>query len=419
METERFVDNPNRFASRYKAGLPKVSESIINFATDKLLGKSPEGTLTDDAAFACLAVRIPLMFERRALGTKAYGRLRTTEEKQVESHLRLALSVDMDSGTIITTAPSEPLVTEAAGRQWENFNVFKSLSDFVADGYTSVGDCGEIFTALSILLALDKAASAAPRIDDIPRLHTPVKVTEFLKHFLAPAFHGNVLNAALPNGTKLEDYFRKAVIHCTHFIRVRDNAILTTKFIARCAERGIGIICAEGEKSADLFVPVSIDGSVKPEAMTGLKYQTKNRGDQDQYSTWGKAASEVFCKLEIMDDGMDLYWEPVNILVSYGAPPSVYTSRQTDASRDTKGEDKTGKKKQPVQPLTSFNIFVGGRTREVYPVIEVESEGYVNIILRKRDPYEAIYSQSRSAEDLLRAMQPAVEVHEQHWKYRN
>ncbi|KAG6842777.1 hypothetical protein H0H87_010518, partial [Tephrocybe sp. NHM501043] len=82
---------------------------VIAFAAHKLLGPGENRVFGSEQQLACLSRRVPIDFYSTVAARKQ-------EELQVEGHLRVCLHVHPGFEAMVTVAPSEPLLSEAAAR---------------------------------------------------------------------------------------------------------------------------------------------------------------------------------------------------------------------------------------------------------------------------------------------------------------
>jgi hypothetical protein len=106
--------------------------------------------LTQDEKLACLAARIYLNFHPTNLVDPS-----NLESILVEKHMRICIAVVNQRTSLITVAPSEPLLAEAAsslmGRR--DFNAPTSLLYGLQCSGIDKGDQGELVGMLLLLLA--------------------------------------------------------------------------------------------------------------------------------------------------------------------------------------------------------------------------------------------------------------------------
>ena len=72
--------------------------------------------------------------------------------------------------------------------------------------------------------------------------------------------------------------FANSRIYVTHFIKVYDYNVLSVEFLAKCAARGVAIVCADNQRAVDVVYPIVIDKD-KPltkDNITALLLQSKN-----------------------------------------------------------------------------------------------------------------------------------------------
>jgi hypothetical protein len=339
------------------------------------------------------------------------SQVREVEERQVERHLRLVIAIQPKKETILTVAPSEPVLAEASARR--KFNRWATLAHFVDEGCISKGDCGELYMMQVILNAMDSAASTLPQLPKIPRYHTPIPLLLFLRQLLQRDHIPKVLGAHCSTRPEtLATYYEKSYVHCTHFVRVREGNLLDAQHLARFLERGVGILCKEGQEGIDLCIPVTMDKSVAPGSMTVVTVQVRNR--ESNYSKWNAAAYDEFCKMGGVDDRMGLQHEPINLIVSLGAEALVSTTRDTPVTTSTKDRSRTE------DQLSGFNIFIGGYTHQTFNAVQESDVDKIMVLLRHYDPFSDLcghLEQGGQRAEILRTMLPAQFSDQGHWKY--
>lgn len=131
---------------------------------------------------ACIAVRLGVDFRGRNWEEQE------PERAQVERHMRLCLTADSTFSTVVTIAPSEPLLAEAAFLLSTDKNIKKTslpnaLLAHIDSSYLAMGDRGELVAALLVLLARD--AACLPNYESLMALDIP----DMLNHHKSDGSH--------------------------------------------------------------------------------------------------------------------------------------------------------------------------------------------------------------------------------------
>ncbi|KAF8138816.1 hypothetical protein EV363DRAFT_1445610 [Boletus edulis] len=121
----------------WRVYLKRENSRPINFAVMKLLGgvqhtnKPLDPPLDPAQKLACLAERIPIEF----LSASFASQISEQEKYQVHAHMRVILNLKIDDNleTIVTTSPSEPILSEAAYSVMttEGFNAPQALQEIL------------------------------------------------------------------------------------------------------------------------------------------------------------------------------------------------------------------------------------------------------------------------------------------------
>lgn len=372
-----FLSRALRFASRFNCGTNDVAKNIVAFAIEKLIGAGSFSSkiLYADAKAACIAVRIPLDIQPRNFDLPAYS---IDQESQVINHMRIVLSIDPIQGTSVTIAPSEPILVEAAACCWHErayrFDPVATLASFVNEGSVSDKDHGELFAMLLDLLAHDAAAAALGKQTGFETYHKPVLFLAYLRSLFAEDHHETVMSARNAKGTVLSDYFANAYVNFTHFVKVDDDKMITAKFLAMCMTRNFAILCADQQLGVDLVIPISMDGIVRASSMSALKQQVKNYSSGAKYKEFDVFVHDSFLRSEDLDEFMGLEHPSVNMLINFGAEPSVQVERTTP---------RQATEAPARRDLSGLNLFVGGHSPDIYQCINASQETAIEILLRR------------------------------------
>jgi len=118
------------------------------------LGGTPytRRSLTDAQKLACLGHRIPIEF----LPAAYTSQVSDLEKEQVHSHLRVVLKADRNLETMVTTSPSEPVLSEAAYFMMTTqaqFNPAEALHGILNRFSVNKCELGELIVALLFIMA--------------------------------------------------------------------------------------------------------------------------------------------------------------------------------------------------------------------------------------------------------------------------
>ena len=74
----------------------------------------------------------------------------------------------------------------------------------------------------------------------------------------------------------MREAFRDASIWFNHIIRVSDVEMIQRKYLCALIARGAAMVCAEGQSSVDLVIPIVFNNSLKPQNVSAILIQVKN-----------------------------------------------------------------------------------------------------------------------------------------------
>jgi hypothetical protein len=227
------------FGTRFENGGQEVQDEIVEFAASKLIcgqSENMQNGLNDDQKLgmenrltpfcsrlinilfsrsACMAVRLALEFDSSTLESQQRERL------QVAKHMRICIKVNDGFETIVSVAPSEPILAEGARLLMSNpkFDLPKSLLRELQIPGLDKGNRGELVTLVLLLLACDKAVTNTKTNTRAASVH------EFFKNLLNSDDYAELLGAR-PSRQKNEsvatfrETFSKSKIFFNHFIFV-------------------------------------------------------------------------------------------------------------------------------------------------------------------------------------------------------
>ncbi|GJE94144.1 hypothetical protein PsYK624_103120 [Phanerochaete sordida] len=258
------------FSTRLRAaeehGFERVVDDIRYFALAKLLCcSSPDLFLRGDQEdhtsgmiFAPLSTRLLLSFDL----TQSRGRNLT--ELLVAQHMRIAYSMPAHNDYIVSGAPSEPLLAEAARRVMHSrckIDWLDELARAVRSGVVKHEPAGALAARTLLTFAFD-AAAAQRFTESTPSFSAAVPVLYFLRALFAPAWHDTLLGA-LPGGAQgtsrrvsLQCSFADAFVRFTHFVSFDGGDIPDVHVALAAVARGFALVLAPAYGAVHIAVPV-------------------------------------------------------------------------------------------------------------------------------------------------------------------
>ena len=193
--------------------------------------------------------------------------------------------------TVVTTSPSEPILSEAAYfimSTNQNFNPAQALQT-ILDGFSvDKGKLGELTVALLFILARDKAVGPAEEPSGLPLTRQrwcsiPALLGSLFctsgKHVNINASYGWSFTPSHvePLKTSLANQFNDSKVYFTHFIKVHQHGIIKVNYLMRLMARGAAILCGNNQRSMDGIIPFLFDGDeIRPEKIGVILFQVKN-----------------------------------------------------------------------------------------------------------------------------------------------
>ncbi|RDX39464.1 hypothetical protein OH76DRAFT_1297907, partial [Lentinus brumalis] len=166
------------FAAMYDAAKDDTSrQRILTLAGQKLFKSSTAApvNMEDRPGLACLAVRIPIEFNRVTLSDYLRPEDVNMERSLVADHMRILLYAGIGFTPVITTSVSEPFLAEAAynamvskwkdgkansaPKDYAGLKPFDLFATYIHRSLLDLGPRGEVATALLLLYARDCATT--------------------------------------------------------------------------------------------------------------------------------------------------------------------------------------------------------------------------------------------------------------------
>jgi len=386
------------------------------FAGEKLLCKpfftSEEFVrkLTDEEKLACISVRIPLEFNSRTL------RSQEMEKNLVDKHMRVCLTVDPGFETVITVAPSEPLLAEASYLLMRSpaFDLPRSLLAELEHPGLDKGNRGEL---IAMTLCLQARDAASTRLQS--RI-TPVR--DFIQELLVPSAHDRVLRSKPVRARNseeaektLEDTFRDSNIYFNHFVKIRDRRVISRQFLWGLIARGAAALCADFQYGIDIVIPYLFwDRILRRQNVSAFLIQVKND------ETFKESPQEYLFdmmnpyRIEFFDKNES---HPVPLIRMLFALASENSSIAVLGCPERTQPVREGAAKARFQAdrYTSFDIWCAKASKETFRPIENDAV-FDKLLLRSRlfpNVYEA--KKSEGLQNATRSMNPATDIHPAHW----
>ncbi|KAJ2919169.1 hypothetical protein MD484_g1240, partial [Candolleomyces efflorescens] len=168
---------------------------------------------------------------------------------------------------MVTAAPSEPLLAEAAFEYLQYVQcespewVLSTIATNLDSWGIYQGDRGEFVMSLIWMAARDavvvgKARSLSTRRPWDPFRHSVISIVDFMKKLVPTSFHQE-LECMVPSVGDGTDGFLQAFkgchLWCNHFIQVQDFEVINTRFLCALLSNGVGVLCAPNKAGIDLL----------------------------------------------------------------------------------------------------------------------------------------------------------------------
>jgi len=378
------------------------------------LGGTPytRRSLTDAQKLACLGHRIPIEF----LPAAYTSQVSDLEKEQVHSHLRVVLKADRNLETMVTTSPSEPVLSEAAYFMMTTqaqFNPAEALHGILNRFSVNKCELGELIVALLFIMARDEVVGVADHLGRPPNNERWCSLTGLLTSlFCAPSTASNDDDSIItsqgwdfaaenPNETEssLAKAFARSKVYFTHFIKVHEYAAVHVKYLMYLMARGAAVLCANGHPAVDGIIPFLVEGDeIRLDNIGIIMFQVKN--DTKCYSL----RRNLF-------DAMDP--RSLGILESDNIPvirivfalaektPSIELGRYTTSTT--------------VGSYTTYDFWVSGLSSKVLVPVRKDPNAWDNL-LQISSPWQRIYSNRLKLRTThRRSMNPGAAADSEFW----
>jgi hypothetical protein len=403
-------------------GGQEVKDAIHTFAVEKLLcrpWRSDLNPFTTQEKFAVMSRRLALDFDTSTLDGSSRREAEQEQMVQVEKHMRVCLGIRKSFESVVTTASSEPILSEAAGVVMQRgFSSCRALQDILQWPGMSKGDRGELIASNIIIDTLDSLMfSSSSEISPI------VEVTSFFRALFADGIYERCIMNAKPSNLRhasdnktFAETHKDSRIYVTHLIKVYDSSVLSIEFIVWMAARGVGIVCMDNQVGADIILPVLFRGvHLNKDAMTAFIIQVKNdakfsvKPQRYLFSAMNPFLLGIFDRRTQTDPPPVIRMvfalaaaKPVVKLIQLPSRPSL---------------PRTAKEKSaPRSAYTSFDIWCGHTSSSTFRVIkETDNEVYSDLLKRSKQVPDMFATDPESIEETTRSMYPCATAKAGHW----
>ena len=324
--------------------------------------------------------------------------------------MHICIKVNDGFETIVSVAPSEPILAEGARLLMSNpkFNLPKSLLRELQVPGLDKGNRGELVTLVLLLLACDKA------VTNTKTNTRAVSVHEFFKNLLNSDDYAELLDA-MPSRQKNESVatFRETF---SKFIKIQDFRMVNQKYLWMFIARGAAILCANNEVGIDVVIPfLYYDDKLARWNVSAMLYQSKN--DRSFSITPKRRLFDGMNHFSVgVFDSDDTPLPVIRMVLALSSAKSGVTIMEPERTRYRRKAKKKKGKKSP--PYTSYDIWCAGAFAKTFAVInEAEEETYKQL-LKVCSPFPEAYTPRfgvAGEEEHKRSMNPMVTRDVDHW----
>ena len=400
---------------------------MVDFAIQKLLCAAKDYNISGDTEreFAIMSRRLALDFDTTVCDRKEKQEAELNQMTQVERHMRVCLGVKEGLDSAVTVAASEPILSEAAAivMQQSGFRSSQSLRNILKWPGMSKGDQGELITCNISIDTLDSLM-----FEDHQLKSLSVEVTSYFEALFASDIYTKKIQSMYPS--KLADEsrnqtfastFANSRIYVTHFIKVYDYKVLSVEFLAKCAVRGVAIVCADNQRAVDVIFPIVIDKDkpITKENVTALFKQSKN---DVGYST--KVFPSVFHAMDpyalgVFDKSTENPPPVIRMVYALATRKSgVYVAKPPQRKLPPRGAKQKAIPKKKKYAYTSFDIWCAQASSSTFRAIqEDENEIYAELLKLSRDVLKMFQPSNKYLTTNAMSMYPCGTSGAGHWQF--
>ena len=162
---------------------------------------------------------------------------------------------------MITTSPSEPILSEAAYHVMSRLDMDapKALQEVMRGFAVNRGDRGEFVVMLLLTLARDRAVAKNTSSEHPTESPRVIRVLDFLEHLFHKSIVSELPSDVRPKsqspGIALGDAFANAQMHFNHFIKVHQHCVVNRKYLLWLMFRGAAVLCGNNQAGIDGVIP--------------------------------------------------------------------------------------------------------------------------------------------------------------------
>jgi len=329
------------------------------------------------------------------------------ESELVEGYMRWAHSVPAHRKSLRTSAPSEPILAEAAAHVMAKFDreVVSLLSRYLRDGLIEKGQHEGLVWRTIVTKAHDIAAIPSIPSSFLVPLHrvfsVPIHLFDLLEALVGKLHMETILMSHaqnVPNSATFKEAFADAYIHWTHFAKAGDDSVISDEAAWIAMVRGIFWQCSDQQADINGILPLllSVLGTklgrwVMSAVFWQIKDKTKKHAahvDAEKlkfFSTPPKDEPEKGTRRPYIVITMQFGVQNIPRTTMPNTPPGPHISQQpedvtpprTNVPRDQ--PTRNGKPARSTHPRYEINII--GCSPKVYNVIkESERASYANLL---------------------------------------
>ena len=312
---------------------------------------------------------------------------------QVRSHLRVVLRIVDNLETMITTTPSEPILSEAA--YWlmsgGRFKPATALKGILGGLSVDPGDRGELLAMLLLTIARDIAVGSPDKYG------VPQNGFRWcsVKTFLSGLFVESALTDAIGDKrSAMEKVLGDGKLYFNHFVKVHEFGMLNDKYIMRLMTRGAAIFCGNNQEGVDLIIPFTRGGLTRKDLGVILVQVENNR------TYTANPRPDEFDRMFV--EGLS------NI-------PTVRLFFALATNHNCLVVD------TPSPPPHAFNFWIAGLSSNILRPIQDEGEGLWEGLLDASYGWEEVYAEHGEEDcekmtNIRRSMYPGGATDNAHWR---
>ncbi|KAI0275350.1 hypothetical protein BC834DRAFT_45359 [Gloeopeniophorella convolvens] len=247
------------WGSLYDSGSARVRKLVLDFAQAKLLCADYAwgSQLSESQKSAILSQRLPLDIN----GTRYTDQPTDVTREQVEQHMRICLEVSKDNKYMISAAPSEPILSEAASLIMRSddpgFFLPQALRAILGSYPINQGDRGGLLVESFFIWARDKVAKLMHK--ELPDgAASPVfSVKQLLSQLFVRDMQDDTPSVwrVGDTGKTFERIFGDTKMHFSHFAPALETAVFRGEHILGFLSRGAAAMGACCQPGVDMVIP--------------------------------------------------------------------------------------------------------------------------------------------------------------------